>query len=411
MTDDFHPSETATPVDVVIFGGGVAGLWLMARLRGLGYQAVLLESQALGAGQTRYAQGIIHGGTKYALTGKLTGSSEAIAEMPPIWHACLAGEGELDLRQVKLLSSNQFMWSTESLTSRMAGFFASKLMRSRTRTVEGNERPEILRNPAFHGQVYRLEEPVLDTASLVHALAEPHRDAIFKINETTALQLSKSDRGWQVQLDGGLGDTKVQFDARRLVFAAGKGNAALLEKCGRSTPAMQLRPLLMVMLRGSCEHPLPGELYAHCLGASANPRITITTHYDSEGRTVWYLGGQIAEEGVGRDHDNQVLAAKKVLGELFPWLDLAAMEWGTLPIDRAEPKMPDGSRPDNVFAEERDDIITTWPTKLALSPLLAKVIIERIEQGNVQPGPVTKLPKWPHPGYAPLPWQEDERWS
>ena len=51
-------------VDIAIFGGGVAGLWLLNRLRKAGYQAILLEADRLGAGQTRYAQGIIHGGTK-----------------------------------------------------------------------------------------------------------------------------------------------------------------------------------------------------------------------------------------------------------------------------------------------------------------------------------------------------------
>lgn len=394
-----------TPVDVAIFGGGVAGLWLLARLRSEGYRAVLLESQALGAGQTRYAQGIIHGGTKYALTGKLTGSSEAIAEMPPIWRACLAGEGELDLTAVRLLSRNQFMWSTESLTSRMAGFFASKLMRSRTHAVEAGARPEIFRNPAFHGQVYRLEEPVLDTASLVRALAEPQHDAIIRLDDVAALQLGKSACGWQV--DAGA----VSIDARRLVFAAGKGNAALLEKCARKSPRMQLRPLLMVMMRGSRDNPLPGELYAHCIGASTNPRITITTHYDNEGRTVWYLGGQIAEEGVGRDHQSQVAAAKRELGELFPWLDLRDAEWGTLPVDRAEPRMPDGRRPDTVFCDEHDGIITAWPTKLALSPRLAQVVIDKIRQGGIAPGNAEAFPKWPHPGYAALPWQEEERWN
>ncbi|MGM0594918.1 MAG: FAD-dependent oxidoreductase, partial [Pseudomonadota bacterium] len=360
-----------TPVDVAIFGGGVAGLWQLARLRKEGYRAVLLESQALGAGQTRYAQGIIHGGTKYALSGKLTGSSEAIAEMPPIWRACLAGEGELDLSAVKLLSRNQFMWSTENLTSRMAGFFASKLMRSRTRTVEGGERPAIFRHPGFHGQVYRLEEPVLDTASLVRVLAAPLREATIKLNDVDALQLSKSERGWQIDTED------LSLDARRLVFAAGKGNAALLKKCDRSAPAMQLRPLNMVIMRARQGAAWPGELYAHCLGPSANPRITITTHYDAAGRPLWYLGGQVAEEGVGRSHLAQVAAAKKELAELFPWLDLSAMEWGTLPIERAEPLMVDGRRPDNAFAEEEEAIITTWPTKLALAPRLAKRVSEQ----------------------------------
>jgi len=401
--------QPTTAVDVAIFGGGVAGLWLLARLRNAGYRAVLFEADRLGAGQTRYAQGIIHGGTKYALTGKLTGSSESIAEMPAIWRSCLAGEGELDLRKVKLLSANQYMWSTESLTSRMAGFFASKLMRSRTRTVEGDERPEVFRNSAFKGQVYRLEEPVLDTASIVRALAEPHREAIFMLPAMENLQLQRHDNRWHLSLSDG--EQQLSIDAARLVFAAGKGNAALLEKCGRSAPAMQLRPLQMVMLRGSRAQPLPGELYAHCLGPSANPRITITTHYDAEGRTVWYLGGQIAEEGVGRDHAAQVAAAKKELHALFPWLDTSAAEWGTLPIDRAEPRMADGSRPDNVFAEEQEGIITAWPTKLALSPRLASVIIEKLQQGGIRPTENRALPGWPHPEYAPLPWQEEERWN
>ena len=37
--------------DIVILGGGIAGLWLLNRLRNAGYAAVLLESTALGTGQ------------------------------------------------------------------------------------------------------------------------------------------------------------------------------------------------------------------------------------------------------------------------------------------------------------------------------------------------------------------------
>ena len=402
-------SAQAASVDVAIFGGGVAGLWLLGRLRQAGYQAILLEADRLGAGQTRYAQGIIHGGTKYALTGKLTGSSEAIAEMPGLWRACLEGKGELDLSAVKLLAPNQFMWSTESLTSKMAGFFASKLMRSRTATVEGEERPEVFRDPAFTGQVYRLEEPVLDTASLVKALADPHRDAIFRLPAGEGLQFTRSDSGWEMTLTEG--ERSIRFDATRLVFAAGKGNATLLERLGHDTPPMQLRPLNMVMLRGGKGAPLPGALYAHCLGASAVPRITITTHYDVRGERVWYMGGQIAEEGVGRDDAAQIAAAKKELQALFPWLDISDTEWGLLPIDRAEPRMPDGSRPDKAFCDETDGVFTAWPTKLALAPRLAAEILARLQRDAVMPGQQQALPDWPHPEDALLPWQEEERWS
>lgn len=384
-------------VDVAICGGGVAGLWLLNRLRQAGYHAILLENDRLGAGQTRYAQGIIHGGTKYALTGKLTGSSEAIIEMPSRWRACLEGKGELDLSAVKLMSDHQYMWSTTSLTSRLAGFFASKLMRSRTQALEGEGRPELFRSPLFKGQVYRLDEPVLDTASLIAALAAPHHNFIYAAD---GLRLSPKAPSRITLSDGRL------IEARRLVLCAGAGNEELLQQLGRSSPAMQRRPLQMVMLRG---RGLPGGVYAHCLGANALPRITITSHFDGQGNTVWYIGGQPAEEGVGRAREAQISAVREELTGLFPWLDFSACEWDTLTIDRAEPKMADGSRPDDVFVDECDGVITAWPTKLALAPRLADAVVKLL--ADLQPGATVEVVDWPHPQCAVLPWQEEAKWN
>jgi glycerol-3-phosphate dehydrogenase len=390
------PGQTVA-VDVAIVGGGVAGLWLLNRLRKVGYHAVVLESDRLGAGQTRYAQGIIHGGTKYALTGKLTGSSEAIVEMPARWRSCLEGNGELDLSAVKLMSDHQYLWSTTSLTSRLAGFFASKLMRSRTQALEGEGRPELFRTPLFKGQVYRLDEPVLDTASLIAALAAPHHDFIYAAD---GLRLSPEHPTRIVLSDGRL------IAAQRLVLSAGAGNEELLQQLGRSSPAMQRRPLQMVMLRGG---ELPGGVYAHCLGANALPRITITSHLDASGHTVWYIGGQPAEEGVGRTPEAQIAAVREELSGLFPWLDFSACEWGTLHIDRAEPRMADGSRPDDVFVEEQDGVLTAWPTKLALAPRLADTVEQLL--AKVKPVAAVETIDWPHPDVAPLPWQEETKWS
>ena len=80
--------------DAVIFGGGIAGLWLLDELRRGGYSAVLLESRALGSGQTVASQGIIHGGLKYTLSGMLTKSAANISEMPGLWRECFAGQSE-----------------------------------------------------------------------------------------------------------------------------------------------------------------------------------------------------------------------------------------------------------------------------------------------------------------------------
>ncbi|HCS51023.1 MAG TPA: FAD-dependent oxidoreductase, partial [Planctomycetaceae bacterium] len=62
--------------DIVIIGGGIAGLWTLDELRRNGVRALLLENRTLGFGQTISSQGIIHGGLKYSLKGVLTASAD-----------------------------------------------------------------------------------------------------------------------------------------------------------------------------------------------------------------------------------------------------------------------------------------------------------------------------------------------
>src|SRR5690606_38800165 len=68
----------ALSTDVLIVGGGIAGLWLNARLRRAGFATLLVEKGSLGGGQSVKSQGIIHGGTKYALHGALTGDRKSV---------------------------------------------------------------------------------------------------------------------------------------------------------------------------------------------------------------------------------------------------------------------------------------------------------------------------------------------
>ena len=386
-------------VDVVIFGGGVAGLWLLNRLRQAGYQTLLLEKDALGSGQTRFSQGIIHGGTKYALTGKLTASTESIFAMPQIWRDCLQGKGEIDLSSVKVLSPFQYMWSTPSLLSRLSGFFASRVMRGKMLALKKEQRPAVFQNKKFRGKVYQLDEPVLDAGSLINALAKPNKKNIMQIKSAADF----SAKQFKVEAAD---DEVWTIHAEKIILSAGQGNADLLHTMGRQIPEMQLRPLQMVMVRGG----LPEKLYAHCLGASVNPRITITSHEDKQGNIVWYLGGQLAEEGIDRTAAEQISKAKQELKSLMPWLNFAVMQWATLNISRAEPKQKDGKRPATSFIHEVDDVITTWPTKLALSPNLAADVLELLEKQNVKKNGEGEIPVFSHANISDLPWQEEQRW-
>lgn len=385
-------------VDAVIVGGGIAGMWTLVRLCAEGYNAVLLESDALGAGQTRYAQGIIHGGTKYALTGKLTASSEALSNMPALWRTCLAGGGEVDLSSATLISDAHYLWSTTSLASKITGFFASRVMRARTRALPPEQRPALFRHPDFRGSIYRLDEPVFDTISVLKAMAEPLMPALVAVNDD-----SWKLQGSAIQFEA-VGGQVYEIGFGKLILMAGSGNAGLLSAAGLSRPAMQLRPLKMVMVRGG----LTEAVFAHCMGAGINPRVTITSHSDRDGDIVWYLGGQLAEDGVRRSDDEQIAKAQRELAELIPWLSLDAAQWATLDIDRAEVRHPDGHRPDTFYVEQQGNIITAWPTKLALAPLLAQAVVDLLA-GSAKTSHA--LPPWPAPRFAEFPWCEQAKWS
>jgi glycerol-3-phosphate dehydrogenase len=388
-------------VDVLVIGGGIAGLWTLARLQQAGYKSVLLESQALGSGQTRYAQGIIHGGTKYALTGKLTASSEAVADMPSRWRACYEGNGELDLTQAELLSDAHYLWSTTSLTSRISGFFASKVMRSRSTELDKKSLPSIFQHKDFKGQFYRLDEPVFNTLSVIRAIAEPLKQSILMIDQET---VNTEDETLTVQSKAG---ENYIFLFKKIIFMAGKGNQNLLSCFDCNKPEMQLRPLKMVVVRGG----LNDMIYVHCLGASVNPRITITSHRDNQGNIVWYMGGQLAEEGVNKTETQLIEAAKNELNELIPWLDLKNSEWGVLEIDRAEIKKAGTTRPDSFSIEKNKNVITAWPTKMALSPALADALLEIVDEENIDRNTDLSLPEWNQLEYADFPWNEEKNWG
>jgi glycerol-3-phosphate dehydrogenase len=390
-------------VDVVICGGGIAGLWTLDTLQSAGYRCLLLETSTLGRGQTRHAQGIIHGGLKYALQGRVTASAEAVASMPAHWSACLAGQAQPDLATVSVLSGKQFLWSPGDWVSRIKGAFASRLLNARTVATPRAQRPTPLRHESFHGKVWQLDEPVLDTASLVKALAEPHRDAIAKIQ--TIDRIGTGEQGKKVELTLPGGNT-LSVDCQAVVLTAGQGNAGLLKTAGLDHPTMQCRPLHMVMVRGD----LPTDMFAHCLGRGSNPRITITSHGTASDETVWYLGGQLAEDGVARSEQEQIEMAQKELSRLLPWLKQDGLRWATLRIDRAEPRQDDGSRPAGVYADWQQGVVTAWPTKLALAPQLAGQVRELLARHGINPATGTVLPTLDFPGYAELPWQESQTW-
>lgn len=364
--------------DIVIFGGGIAGLWLLNRLRNEGFDAVLLDQHALGAGQSVASQGMIHGGMKYALAGKLTGASEAIADMPRLWRNCIAGSGEVDLRGTPLLSETYYMWPRESLRSRFNAFLGSKAVRGKVDSVPDAELPAFFKG-RIKGPLYRLQDIVLNVPALLQKLADNMQGHVHSI-DWNATRIEPAAGGGIAALHFPTGQV---LEARLFISTSGEGSEFFLQQLQPQGVAMQRRPLQMVVVK----HQLRDPVYVHCVAdqLTTTPELTITTHPCRDGNMAWYLGGELAEAGARMSSDVLLAETRRKLGELFPWCNFGSARYHSFHINRAEAQQPDGKRPDTPSVLAASNLLYCWPTKLTLAPDLAQRVLQVIRERGLRP--------------------------
>jgi len=384
-------------LDVLIFGGGAAGLWCLDRFRRSGYHAILLESRALGSGQTIQAQGIIHGGGKYALRGvRDFAAVRATSEMPARWRRYLAGEIEPNLTGTQVLSDHCCLWLPRGsfvATVQSFGFMPllakAGLLATRPEKLPEPAWPEALRASAV--VVYTLAEEVISTGSFLQTLAAQHQEFIFLYDAAT-LTISKKE----------IRVAATTMKPRAIVLTAGAGNAELARKAGIETDLMQQRLLKMVLLRGA----LP-PLFGHCIGGGKT-QLTITAAAPG----VWQVGGEIAERLA--DENNNARARQKALREIrrgLPGLDFSGAEIALYEAARAEARTADLRRPSGVHVSRvAPGITVAWPTKLSLTPVLADEVFALVNVDLKEPAGYNQkmLPQWPKPSLARYPWEETE---
>ena len=259
------------------------------------------------------------------------------------------------------------------------------------------ERPAILARAA--GTLYRVDEPVLDTVSLVEAFRTRHGSRLLAARD---LRLAAADGGWTVT------SGPLCFAARAVILAAGGHNAAIRASLGLPD-RMQRRPLHMVLVRGGSQ-PLD-TLFGHCVDGAAT-RVTITTHRSADGQPVWQVGGQLAERGVELEPPALVDLAVKELAAVLPAWQPRGYEWATYRVDRAELASA-GERPDDAqCVVDHETLVTLWPTKLALAPRAAEQALVALRAAGVAPSgaiafdgerPSLGLPPWETAGWRTLP--------
>jgi hypothetical protein len=367
--------------DIVIVGAGIAGLWTLAYLRKLGYDAVLLESRGIGGIQSMASQGIIHSGLKYAFAGKINSLAQSISAMPDIWKKSLKGQGPVDLTSAKVSSPSQLLLIPSGFMGEIIKLVAGKALGGDVKEIE--EWPEEIKTSGFKGSVIFMDEPVLNIPSVVRALAEPHRKYIRQVKEDENIA--------------------SLIEAKTYIYTAAAGNESKALQHGDTLGLeVQKRPLLMGMLKGA-----PFPLFAHFVGTSEKPVATITTHTGGDGSLIWYIGGGAAERAKESSptetHDAIVSAFQKYM----PNVDTAAMEWATLPIDRIEGKSVDQPMPDTPTIHEAGNSLYCWPTKLTFAPMLAEMIAEWLKKKHIDPSYTSSdFSGLAEVEYASTPWDE-----
>ena len=391
-------------VDVLIFGGGACGLWLLDECTRAGHRCVLVSNGPIGGVQTLGSQGILHSGIKYALDGRVTPTASRLSTMPGLWRDCLRGQRSPDLSLVRIRSRRCYLWQMERGG---ANPFTnvSKTARGDSELIElfGDDRPAVLKRQCSH--IWRTDEWVIDPRSLVEVLAAQHRPRIlhqspdvnpqFRFDPTrcvTDVRLTAPDHIREMTLS-----------CRHLLLTAGAGNAHLRNLLGLPENIMQRRPLRMVAVRGD----LP-ELHGHSI-RNCRPELAVTT-VDSPadspvGGTIWQLGGQLAEDAVHMTPAETIRQADQLLLRQFPNLPTDRLEWMTYSVDRAEGKTSNGSRPDGPCLMSEENVVTIWPTKLAFLPSVGEQVLAYLPSPAERSTPASLgLSDWPSPPLDTPPW-------
>jgi glycine/D-amino acid oxidase-like deaminating enzyme len=382
-------------LDAIVLGGGVAGLLTLDALHRRGCHAWLVERNALGCGQTMWSQGIIHGGLKYALGGSAGAAAKAVSAMPDRWTAMLGGHEEPNLSAVKMRADACAIWSTGSAASMVGLLGAALAIRSGPKPWPKEEIPNAL--AGVPGRVLQVREPVLEPSSLVSVLAAMHSDRVM-LGDVVSIEHTEPGAHLTIRTPS----NEINVGCRHLMLCAGGGNDQLRQIAGLSPGRMQTRPLRMVLARGD----LP-RLNGHCIRGT-KPWLTITTVRDEHNAAVWQVGGTVAEWGATASPADTIERAAAAIATALPGVNLNDVEWATYEAPRAEHATSDGGRPDTPGVLEDGAVLTAWPTKMALAPILADDLASRVDASN-QLMPVPDGLE--RPDVATPPWKEVKQWT
>lgn len=367
-------TATSYQCDILIFGAGIAGLWLANTLKRAGYHVLVIEKDKIGAVQALASHGMIDGG---------------LAKMPERWNACLGGWGEVDLTAVKILSDSQILWPTTEASPDLAALGAAGVVNADTEKMKPDDFPPPLNvRKKLKGSVYNMPEKVLDTRTLLQALSKNIKGRILKGEVQELLP------------DGQAAVSGLALRAQLIIFTAGAGNDSALSLLKVSQRYAAPRPLRQIMVR-----PMPDALFGHGIHEASAPRLTVTSHDDGAGAYVWYIGGRVAEEAAAMDEDAAIVFAKEELRNAFPDIDWGNKEWATCLDSRIEPCGASAQLPVGPFIHQRGRILLAWPAGLTFVPALSDHVFKWLSDKDIKPRAKSDPPPLPGADIGSYPWE------
>lgn len=402
-------------VDVVIVGGGIQGLWLLADLIDEGYQAILLERRRPGFGQTGHSHVFIHEGHIYASMLKeqpqdIRRRAASVLQANGIWKIALQ-TGRL--RALTPLRSNFYVgWDDP----KKGDEFEEHCRRAALPYQPVNTSPSEFGTLPTMASLYKSEGVCLDSNLLLNHLlsysnlgkyvgyckeidAEPYASGRYNLVATRVKDPDRSQDLTYPQDPNRPEEIPLRIRSGALILSAGTGNERLVDRLlaqkgvtvnADTTRQQTVKTFMLVVRHQSGSLPPVAGMFPYAGG------IFIVSRKDPQGRTVWLIGDKQREvvsfpgEITAFDAAAWFHKLKKDLGKLLPTLlaEPDKYEWGIYEATKAE-RWTVGKRfkhggafPEGYYMHNPSGttVWLTWPTLLTLAPLLASAVVSDLKQ-------------------------------
>jgi glycine/D-amino acid oxidase-like deaminating enzyme len=399
--------------DVLIIGGGVAGLWLLNDLH-RDYATLLLERETLGGGQTCHSHVYIHRGHVYKESqADLITALQGVTET---WNE------RLEDRQLRKVTEwSYFVWSNAADADQRAKLWSSFQLDG---FQECRDDPTCARvfKRAIVDRAFRCPEAALNGEELVDALRRDVDQYIRHIQAVDHIEADTGDRRVkEIHITMAAGERLV-IAPGALVLAAGRGNQALLDLVYKRSgtppevegvgPEQQIRKAHMLVVKGELE-PLAAVL-PDLAG------LFIVSRQCEDGQVAWLISDHRSELIKSRadweKYDAQWWLPKVleflefVAPRYFALADRPNLQWGVYEAPKAERKSSEnevgsaGEIPHEEKVEQFEfvNLFVIWPTKLTLAPKTSEEVRHRLHAQRT----ITTPNPYGQENSLPTPWTD-----